>query len=120
MSKRPSRPATKKAAAKKPTPAPVADNPKALAAHKESLGKVIRVRATQMGYIDHVRRRVGDVFDVREGEFSDRWMEVVDGSTPPTMTTSKKALAAATDEAFEKTNGKKRASASTGDRDVLS
>lgn len=73
-------------------PNAVGDTPEELAEYKSSLGRVIRVRAKQTGFIDHVRRRAGDVFDVREGEFSKRWMEVVDGSTPPKSTGAQKVI----------------------------
>lgn len=75
-------------------PNAVGDTPEELAEYKASLGRVIRVRAKQTGFIDHVRRRAGDVFDVREGEFSKRWMQVVDGSTRPKSTGAQKAIAA--------------------------
>lgn len=103
------------------------DTPEGMAAYKQSLGARIRVRATKMGFIDNVRRRAGDVFDVREGEFSNRWMEVVDGSTPPKATTSKQALRAQnTDDlanrhrevATDKAAGRVPAPRSTGDREV--
>jgi hypothetical protein len=69
---------------------------------------VLKVRATQTGYYDHIRRRPGDVFlidatpleaDVKVGgkvtrkkgdiaAFSDRWMEVVDPRTPESVSTA--------------------------------
>ncbi len=102
---------------------PVGDSPEELAEYKATLGKVIRVRAKQTGYIDHVRRRPGDVFDVREKEFSKRWMEVVDGTTPPKTTGAQKSIAAKNAETRgqrleEKATGV-RAPRSSGDRDVL-
>lgn len=123
------RPAARKAAAKKTAKAPttkvtksVADTPEALAAHKASLGKKIRVRATQTGFIDNVRRRAGDVFDVREGEFSEKWMETVDGSTPKKATGAQASLTAHHDDVVaERLSAKTGAPAkSTGDKDVLS
>lgn len=68
------------------------------AAAKREKGKRIRVAAVRMGYYDHARRRPGDVFDVYEADFSDRWMETVDGSTPIKITTPKQALKAHHDE----------------------
>jgi hypothetical protein len=97
------------------------DTDEGLAEYRNALGPVMRVKATKMGHIHNVRRRAGDVFDVREKEFSPRWMERVDGKTPPKQTTSKQALAAASDDAFEKTNGVARAGASrrsSGDREA--
>jgi len=53
----------------------------------------IRVRATQLGYYDHVRRRPGDVFTIRsEQEFASVWMEKVDPRTPERVTTAANAL----------------------------
>ena len=53
----------------------------------------IRVRATDLGYYDHTRRRVGDVFTIRnEQEFSTRWMERVSASTPEKITPMTEAL----------------------------
>lgn len=100
---------------------PVPDTPEGMAEYKASLGPVIRVKATQTGFHDNVRRRAGDVFDVREQEFSKRWMVRVDGGTAPRSTGAQRALNAAGDKAFEETNGRKRANPrSSGDRDVLS
>lgn len=36
----------------------------------------IKVVATQIGYYDHGRRKVGDVFEIRDQQaFSHKWME---------------------------------------------
>jgi len=77
-----------------PAPEFNTDTDEGLAEYRASLGPVIRVTATKMGFIHNVRRRAGDVFDVREKEFSERWMQRVDGRTPPKATTSKQALKA--------------------------
>jgi hypothetical protein len=59
----------------------------------------IRVRATQLGYYDHTRRRIGDVFTVvNEQAFSTRWMERVDPSTPEKITLPNEALKQQHDE----------------------
>jgi hypothetical protein len=59
----------------------------------------IKVRALQMGYYDHARRRVGDVFFIKdELAFSTKWMERVDVSTPERLTTSKQAIEQQHDE----------------------
>jgi hypothetical protein len=58
----------------------------------------IKVRATQMGYYDHVRRREGDVFVVESSQFSKKWMERVDAETPERVTTAKQALKEQHDE----------------------
>jgi hypothetical protein len=76
----------------------------------------IRVRATQLGYYGHTRQRIDDVFTIagtvnpavypeghkqagkphrRAGEFTDfsrRWMERVDPSTPEKTTTPNEAI----------------------------
>jgi hypothetical protein len=61
----------------------------------------IKVQATKMGYYDHTRRRVGDVFLIngekdRDGnviDFSKNWMVPVDSSVKVKVTTSPEALA---------------------------
>ena len=52
----------------------------------------IRVRAIRMGYYDHIRRRVGDVFMVPQAVFSKKWMEMVSSGTPERMTTGQEQL----------------------------
>jgi len=43
----------------------------------------MKVKALQLGYYEHKRRREGDVFDlVEEKHFSKNWMEKVDGEEP--------------------------------------
>jgi hypothetical protein len=103
------------------------DTEEGMQAYKESLGKVIRVRAKMTGFIDNVRRRAGDVFDVREKEFSRRWMEPVDGKTPQRSTGAQKALTARNTEDLQdrhrdvmadKAAGRTPTPRSTGDREV--
>jgi hypothetical protein len=114
-----------------PAPAFNTDTDEGMAEYRASLGPVIRVAATKMGFVHNVRRRAGDVFDVREKEFSPRWMRRVDGSTPPKATTSKQALKAQNTEelanrhrevAGEKAAGRvptpAAAPRSSGDREV--
>lgn len=67
-------------------------------APRRNLGPLVRVRATRMGFVDNVRRREGDVFDVHQAEFTEKWMEVVDGKTPPRSTTGKQELERKHDE----------------------
>lgn len=62
------------------------------------LGQLLRVRATRMGFIDNVRRREGDVFDVHEAEFTDKWMEPVEGDAPLRITSGKEELQRKHDE----------------------
>ena len=81
------------------------------------LGPVIRVTATRVGYIDHVRRRVGDVFDVREKQFTDSWMAPVDDRTPTKVTSAPQALKRAHDETLAERAGQKKTS--TGDADRI-
>lgn len=54
--------------------------------------RTVKVRALAMGYYDHARRRVGDVFMCKESEFSERWMEPVDAHTPERLTSAPQAL----------------------------
>ena len=43
----------------------------------------MKVKATQLGYYNHRRRREGHVFEiVNEKDFSKKWMEKVDGDKP--------------------------------------
>lgn len=64
----------------------------------------MKVRATQLGYYNHVRRREGDVFTLvemkdadgnqisAEDQFSQRWMEPVDDDTPERVSTSQEQI----------------------------
>lgn len=84
----------------------------------------LKVRATQTGYYDHIRRRPGDVFFIdgarleedvtaiehATGErvvtrkkgtiaaFSDKWMEIVDPKTPESVSTANDAIRQQHDE----------------------
>jgi hypothetical protein len=59
-----------------------------------STGQSQKVRATQMGYYNLIRRREGDVFTLEtDAHFSAKWMERVDPRTPERITTGKDALA---------------------------
>lgn len=43
----------------------------------------MKVRATQLGYYGHARRRPGDIFEVEnEKQFSKKWMERLDARGP--------------------------------------
>jgi len=65
----------------------------------DSKQRPFKVRATQLGYYDHIRRREGDVFVVSgERAFSAKWMERVDSRTPDSLTTGSVALRRAHDE----------------------
>lgn len=58
-----------------------------------------KVRALALGYYDHIRRRIGDVFVLASArDFSDRWMEQVDASTPERITTGVEELRKQHDE----------------------
>lgn len=61
----------------------------------------MKVRATRLGYYDHRRIQPGEIFElkaiktIKEGrqvtippteQFSERWMETIDGSAPPVKT----------------------------------
>lgn len=66
----------------------------------------LRVRATEVGYYNHIRRRVGDVFDLvgvilEDGtldSFSPRWMEAVSPKTEEKITTGVQELRRQHDE----------------------
>lgn len=66
----------------------------------------IKVRATQLGYYDDKRRRIGDVFTISlrrnaKGqfvEFSDKWMTRVRDDTPESLTTGRQELRKQHDE----------------------
>lgn len=58
-----------------------------------------KVRATQLGFYGHIRRRVDDVFTcVRPQDFSEKWMERVSVNTPERVTTGRQALQRQHDE----------------------
>jgi|SRR6187402_339572 len=114
--------------APKPKPAPPAPSASAAAKVEKELqaeqqaldakrgkGAKIRVKATKMGYLDDMRRREGDVFDIYPNQWSEKWMEIVDGETPKKVTSAPAALKAHHDELLKgRLVGK-----STGDTDVL-
>ncbi len=53
----------------------------------------LKVRATQVGYYDLIRRRVGDVFYLHDAQaFSSKWMERVDEATPEKITTGQHVI----------------------------
>lgn len=58
----------------------------------------IKVRARKMGYYEHERRRVGDVFRVERAQFNPSWMVAADSSTPIQRTTGKQELRKKHDE----------------------
>jgi hypothetical protein len=54
---------------------------------------VLKVRAIRVGYYDHVRRREGDVFIIKDPkEFSKVWMEPVKPNVPEQVTSAPEAL----------------------------
>jgi hypothetical protein len=54
---------------------------------------VLKVRAIRVGYYDHVRRREGDVFVIKDPkEFSTIWMEPVKPNVPEQVTSAPEAL----------------------------
>jgi hypothetical protein len=49
------------------------------------MNMTIKVRAKQLGYYDHLRRKEGIEFSIAKPEhFSERWMEKIDPSAAPT------------------------------------
>lgn len=110
--------------------------------------KTVKVRAIKLGYYDDKRRRTGDVFLIRTpyqvkntdriadkdgkvpdtitiDEFSDKWMERVDASTPEKTTTGKEALKQQHDAELaarrptKVTETAPAATTSTSDKDVI-
>lgn len=78
-------------------------------------GPGIRVEAIQVGYFDHGRRRIGDVFSIHtEQEFSSRWMRKVASNTPPRETRPNEAISREHDAIL----GGKRPAILTGPDDV--
>ena len=89
-------------------------------------GRTVKVRATRLGYFDHIRRRPGDVFTIPimpsvDGDaagpygrwFSERWMEVVPARTPESITTPAQALKQTHDDILGTRSGTTRASDSS-------
>lgn len=59
----------------------------------------VKVRATQLGYYDEIRRREGDVFIIRSlKDFSAKWMQRVNPGTPERITTGVEELRKKHDE----------------------
>src|SRR6266545_1643270 len=59
----------------------------------------LKVRATAIGYFEHLRRRVGDVFLIPDDSyFSNKWMERVDPRSPEKVSTLPEALRQQHDE----------------------
>lgn len=83
------------------------------------LGPMIRVQATAVGFVDNARRREGDVFDVHEAEFSDRWMVRVTEDTPERVTGPAAALRKIHDDAMPGKIAKGRAAAAEAGDDPL-
>lgn len=46
---------------------------------KEEIVRDVKVKATQKGYFGGKLRREDDTFKINEKEFSEKWMEKVDG-----------------------------------------
>ena len=78
----------------------------------------LKVRATQTGYYDHKRRRLGDVFTIaNEKAFSGKWMELANPAAKEHTTSAPQALRQAHDEIL---GGKvTKAEDATGDADVM-
>lgn len=67
----------------------------------------MKVRATRLGYYVDRRVKVGEIFEVPESHFSDKWMEKVEGEKP-----AKKSKASKEPE-------QDAGEGSTGDADVI-
>lgn len=68
-----------------------------------------KVRALGMGFYGMKRRREGDVFMVKREDFSKKWMEPVDKSTPDHITGAQAALNKKHDEILGGTAARKKA-----------
>jgi hypothetical protein len=76
-----------------PTPINIEPTP-AASAPTVSAPKRLKVRAIEVGYYEHRRIRLGDVFVLSDARhFTSRWMERVDAATPEKITTGREALA---------------------------
>lgn len=74
----------------------------------------MQVRAKELGYYGHMRRRPGTVFNIKsEKEFSIRWMEKIGSQEPAKAPASKKSKAVS--EPQEMPEGEDP----TGDQEVL-
>lgn len=77
-----------------------------------------KVKAIEMGYYRHSRRRAGDVFMIYNAqEFSPKWMEYAGSSDPEKITTGQQELERQRRETLEDRLAKKKAG--TGDTNVL-
>jgi hypothetical protein len=86
------------APAKSPTAAPVKATP--TIPGKKAPG--FKVRAIKMGYYNHERKRVGDVFMLTYAfQFSSKWMVRVDAATPEKITTGQQVLRKEHDETLK-------------------
>lgn len=73
----------------------------------------MKVRAIQVGYFDHILRRVGDEFVIQEEkQFSKRWMERLDSPVPV-------AAPVPVSTAKPKGGQKKKEPVPTGNEDVI-
>jgi hypothetical protein len=54
--------------------------------------RMVKVRATAIGFYDNRRVRLGDVFMIAEADFSKNWMEKVNANTPEQITGANAAL----------------------------
>lgn len=83
-------------------------------------GEAIKVRATKLGYYDHKRQRIGDVFRISSMDvFSEKWMELVDPTTPNRTTTGNQALRQHHDETLAARHSARKGGGATGAADVL-
>lgn len=65
--------------------------PPAQPATRQSTGP-LKVRATRLGYYDHARRHVGDVFTIAKAQDFGTWMEWVDPATAERVTTANESI----------------------------
>jgi hypothetical protein len=61
-------------------------HPAARSSKAAAASRMVKVRATAIGFYDNRRVRLGDVFLIAEGDYSPRWMEKVNANTPEQIT----------------------------------
>jgi len=78
-----------------------------------------KVQAIEVGYYDHVRRRVGDVFSIaKPSDFSEKWMTYVDKRTPDRITTGQEDINRQHDELLSSKMAEKNAGATGADNPI--
>lgn len=88
------------------------------AKEEKKVFKKIRVRATRMGYYNHIRQREGSIFVIPENKFSKRWMTKVEAKAPVQIE-EETAEDLEPSVAVNDSGEKQISPASTGDEEVI-